>query len=415
MNRFCRLAGTLLVALALIAPTPQTGAAPAIEEVADGIVRLLDDYGRAFGTHDRGLLERTLSRGAFADAELRALADAADVPFRRFDVRPTTQFSGDLASPRIRRRYPDLDVATYHVLVETAFDVEETADLADGAFTFVREAPQPSDPYDGWRFASNADMEMLGFYSPRFLWNESKVAAVRSEHFLLLTHPDVAAEMRPVLGVAERAYAKATGFWPLPTDDRYAIIVPTTTAELDRLIRPTVDLSKFVAFVGAGVDREEGWEPAAPRLYVHLDHLRNYNADAQVEIFAHELVHAVTRPVSGPHIPVWVEEGIANVGGGTGGRPSRAREGPAPDEFPTNELFVIGPVRDIQRRYDQAQVAIAELIEEKGRDGMARFYSELGAARVAAGTETYHVERAVTESLGWTVDEWVAAWRKRLG
>lgn len=415
MKKLTGIATALLLGFGLLVPGHQAFAQPRIEDVPSGVSILLGDYGRSFQTRDRSLLERTLAAGAFAEAKLTSLANAAEVPFGRFDVRVSTQFSGDLASPRVRREYPDLEVATYHVLVETAFDIEETADLSDGAFTFVRERPEPGDPYEGWRLASDDDLEILGFHSPYTLWDAGPVETLRSDHFLLLTHPDVTEEMRPVLAVAERAYAKATSFWPIPTDDRYAILVPTTTAELDRMIRATVDLSKFVAFVGAGVDREQGWEPGGPRLYVHLSHLRNYGAAAQTEIIAHELVHAVTRPVSGPHIPVWVEEGLANIGGGSGGRPSRASEGPAPGEFPSDELFITGPVRDIQRRYDQAQVAIQVLIDEKGMDGVARFYEELGKARVAAGTHTYHVERAVKKALDWSVEEWVAAWRKRLG
>lgn len=414
MRRTARFAAALLLAASLL-PSVPAGAAPRIEEVPGGVTALLDDYGRAFADHDRELLARTLHPGAFADAELASLENAAAVPFSRFVARATTQFSGDLASSRVRARYPELEVRAYHVVLETAFDIERTPDLADGAFTFVREGPDEADPYDGWRLSSDADLEILGFFSPRYLWDEGVTSVLRSERFLLLTHPDVVDEMRPVLVVAERAYARASSFWPRPVEDRYAIVVPTATAELDRLIRATVDLSKFVAFVAAGVDRQDGWEPSGPRLYVHLDHLRNYGAAAQEEIVAHELIHAVTRAVSGPNVPVWVEEGLANTGGGSGGRGSLARSGPVPDEFPSDELFVTGPVRDIQRRYDLAQVAIQVLIDEKGIEGLARFYEALGGARVVAGTHRYHVDRAATDAVGWSADEWTAAWRKALG
>jgi hypothetical protein len=181
------------------------------------------------------------------------------------------------------------------------------------------------------------------------------------------------------------------------------------------MMHATIDLGKFVAFVSSAVNLDTGWEPAGPRLFVHLSHLRNYNVDGQLEILAHELLHAITRPLSGPHIPVWVEEGLANVGGGNGGRPSRAGDGPLPNEFPPDEQFLTGPVGQIIIRYDQSQVAIQVLAEAFGRETLAKFYERLGSARIVAGTDAYHVRRSIADTLSWSEDEWIAAWRKRLG
>lgn len=400
--------GALIVSLLAL----PASAAPEIVEVPTGIAKLLDDYGRAFETHDARSLSRTLIPGAFGEEQRRALANAKAVPFSAYDLTVTTRFSGNLASRRVRATHEGLEAATYHVVVETTFDVEDEPYVEDGAFTFVRESSDAGDPYDGWRLAAKNDLDALGFFSPHFLWDEAPVAIQRSEHFLLLTHPDIAEEMRPVLDVAERALARATAFWPRRTDERYSIIVPSTTAELGRIVRSTVDFRKFVAFVVAGVDRTDEWSPAQPRLYVHLSHVRNYNRDAQLEIFTHELIHAVTRPLTGPHMPAWIEEGIANAG--TGAPHRRAKEGPVPGDFPRDEEFVTGSVAEIQRRYDQGQVAIEVLIAAKGRDALARLYEALGAAREAAGTDRFLLEQAISRSLDWTIDEWIAAWRKAL-
>jgi hypothetical protein len=123
----------------------------------------------------------------------------------------------------------------------------------------------------------------------------------------------------------------------------------------------------------------------------------------------------LTRPISGPNIPVWVEEGLANSGGGRGARPSLATEGDPPAEFPTDEQFVKGEVRRIMIRYDQAQVAIETLIDRFDKEALARFYERLGSARVVPGTDEYHVRQAVQDALDWTEADWLAAWRERLG
>lgn len=410
-----RCAGLLLAGLLFVPTTPPASsqdAAVSIEAVPRAIEELLEDYGRAFQTRDRALLASTLTGEGLAASELRGFDNAAEVPLERFVVRANTQFSGDLASARIRSRYPELEVRVYHVIEESTLVGEAGPSVDDGAFTFVRT--DGGDPYDGWRLASKSDTDDLAFFSPVHIWDGGPVAVRRSDRFLLLTHPSAVDEVQPMLEIAERAMDQAASFWPEETSDRYTIIVPTRTQELAELIHTTLDLNKFVAFASAGAFRDRGWTPAYPRLYVHLDHMRNYGNDAQVEILAHELIHAITRPVSGPHMPIWVEEGLANVGGGSGGRASRARDGPLPDDFPTDDQFVTGAVSEIQRRYDLGQVAIETAIDAHGIEAVARFYAELGSARVVPGTDTYHVARAAESALGWTGQEWVAAWRQRL-
>jgi hypothetical protein len=390
----------------------QTTEAPSVEDVPAQIVALLADYARAFKDHDAALLNATVGE-ELIEGERAALEAARDVTFASFEITPFTQYSGDLASKRIKDRYRGKQVATYHVVEESRIGAETDTYEEDGAFTFLREEGRGG--YDGWRLVSKSDLDVLGFFSPYHLWDEDKVSIVKSERFILLTHPSTVDVLRPVLDVAEEAYDRMAAFWPQEQDDRYVIIAPSTTAELGRILHETVDLGKFVAFVAAGADRSTGWEPTGPRMFVHLSHLTNYGRAGQLEIIAHELIHAVTREVSGPQIPTWVEEGLANFGGGEGGRPSRASIGPTPDTFPSNDRFVTGPVQGIQAVYDQAQVAIETLDSVKGRREVAEFYIELGSRRVVPGTHEYHVRDAIARSTGWSMEAWVDAWRKRLG
>ncbi len=407
--------GLTLVLLAFVAPQPthaQDDGPPEIEEVPLSIVQLLTDYARAYRDGDADLLERTVADRLIA-AEREAFANARNVPFSSYEIRPNTQYSGDLASTRVKAQYKGREVVTYHVVEESKIGPETTTYADDGAYTFIRGSKAAA--YDGWRLASKNDLDPIGFFSPYHLWNESEVVSLSSDRFLMLTHPDVVEVMRPVMDIAERAYDRVGEFWPRRLRDRYVIIAPSTTEELGRIMHETVDLGKFVAFVSGGADRSEGWEPTGPRVFIHLSHLRRYSPSAQTEIIAHELVHAVTREVSGPNIPVWVEEGLANLGGGSGRRTSLASTGGLPDSFPSDDRFVTGPVRGIQASYDQSQVAIETLEDRFGPDGLADFYTELGSRRVVVGTEEYHVRAAVKDSVGWTHDEWVAAWRRRLG
>ncbi len=383
-----------------------------IEKVPAPIVRLLEDYSRAWQSKDGTLLASTLSSG-LRSAEVRSLGNAKDVPFTSFVVRATTQYSGNLAGQRVLARYKQAeDVATYPIIEESRIGAETQTFFEDGAFTFVRSGG--AGAYDGWLLAAKDDLDVIGFFSPYHLWDDKPVAVLSSRRFTMITHPDVADRLRPVLDDAEAGYDIAARFWPDNSRDHLVMVVSSTTAELGRVLHETVDLAKFVAFVGAGATRERGWEPTGPRMFVQLSHLDNYGRDGRLEVFAHELVHAVTRDESGPEVSSWIEEGLANLGGGDGGRQRVVLGGPVPDAFPTDDRFVTGPVREIQGIYDQAQAAIQVLDAKFGRAGLMKFYGELGSRRVVPGTEEYHIRAAVQESLAWGYDEWVAAWRKEL-
>jgi hypothetical protein len=411
LKRAALLVGVLaLVAQPAAAATPPP--APQIEHVPDGIVHVLDDYGRAWRTHDLALLGRTLT-GHLASTESRGFDNASEIGFREFAVRPLTQFSGNLASARIRALYPHMEVRTYQVLVDTRIGFESKTYEEDGAFTFVRSAAD-TNAYDGWRIASKSDLDILGFFSPHNLWDEAPVSILAGPHFILLTHPGRVDQVRPWLAIAEKAFARASAFWPNPTEKEMVIEVPSSEAELARMTHDTANISDFVAFVAAGVNREHGFRPTGPRMFVNISHLLRYPPSAQVSVLAHELIHALTREVSGPNTPTWVEEGLADDGGGTETLLARARIDQIPTTFPPSERFVTGPVTDIQAAYAEADVAMQVLLDRFGKAGVVRFYDALGAERIVPGTERYAVGEALQESLHWSYDEWVAAWRERL-
>lgn len=409
-----RLIASLLVLAALV---PWAGARASTEPEGPpaGIVRLLQDRGRAYETQDRDLLEGTLVPGPFRREQLDVFDRAGAVRFGAYQVAVSTRFSGDIAGARVRSLYPGAAVAAYHATEETVLDGVENRPFVEEVFlTFTREESEAGDPYDGWRLASDTDFDVLGGLSARYPWHFGDVEAVRSDRFLMLAHPSQVPELRGIVRVAEEAYDEVAAFWPRPVGERYVIVVPRTADDLRRMIRATVDLSKFVAFAGGSVRRDPGWEPAGVRLYVNLERFRVYGEQGQRVTLGHELIHAVTRPAAGPFVPFWVEEGLAMMGSEPEEGIRHARGRPVPHAFPTDDAFFVGPVGDIVRTYRRSQVALEVLRAREGIDGVADFYEALGAAREAPGTETYHVARALRESVGWDASEWERAWLERL-
>lgn len=381
--------------------------------VPDGIQRLLEDRSHAYASGDRGLLEGTLG-GELRGSELAAFDAATGLRFATYRTRVSTQFSEDIATARVRDRYPDREVVAFHVVLETRLaGVEEVPYVENAFFTFARS--EDRGRYDGWRLVSTTDFEPLGVHSARQLWDGGRVETIESPHFVFLVHPAEAEEVGGMVDQAEEAYEEVGAFWPRELGRRYVVIVPSSSEELQEMIHSTVDLSKFVAFAARSFDPESGREPAGVRLFLNPPNFRRYAAEGRRAIFAHELLHAVTTPQAGPQVPVWVEEGLAEAATGSDQRARLARQGPAPERFPPDEDFRIGPTGDIVRTYGQAQVAMQLVLDRFGVEAAARFYEAVGGARVAPGTSEHHVRRAASEELGWSVEEWRSAWRERLG
>src|SRR5688500_348394 len=113
-----RTALVALVVFSVVAPphvaSAQAGTEPKIEQVPAAIVELLDDYAHAYRNEDALLLASTVAKDLLP-SERKARENSRNITLSSFRVRVTTQFSGNLASPRIRARYPGREVLTYHV------------------------------------------------------------------------------------------------------------------------------------------------------------------------------------------------------------------------------------------------------------------------------------------------------------
>ena len=129
----------------------------------------------------------------------------------------------------------------------------------------------------------------------------------------------------------------------------------------------------------------------------------------------HELVHVATRPASGPMVPAWLEEGVAQA---LGERQSTTGTGlvdaTAPSQLllPTDGQFTVGGRDRIFLSYQVAWAFVDHLVATYGVDAVGAFYAAAGRGAVGRpGTEAHHVDRAAREVLGASMQELVAAWR----
>nr|MDQ3758064.1 hypothetical protein [Actinomycetota bacterium] len=301
--------------------------------------------------------------------------------------------SGDLA-PEPDRFLPETR-ASYRL---EGYDDRDAVDVL--WLTFVRR--------DGaWYVAADDDVAAVGLDSARNLWDDGPVRVRRTEHFLVLSHPDKAKRADELVAMAEEAHVAFGRVWPHPWSGRIPLIVPTSTDQLEAMLQSTIDLDKFVAFVSYGFVRDTGFEATAPRLFVQDATFSRNSRRYQVQTLVHELVHAAAAPSTGPFQPTWLHEGLAEwlaTGRPAAAAPPKGSDGTAPRSYE----FTTGAQDAIVRAYAEARTLVAAL----GRaHSPADLFRALGEARVAPGDEDHHVDAAMRRLFGIGTADLEAQWR----
>lgn len=288
----------------------------------------------------------------------------------------------------------------------TRFD--EQPALEDLFLTFVRRP-------DGWRVASDSDLDDLTMYSGRKLWEFGPLATRTSEHFLYVSHPDLLGPAQSVLNAAEEALEAVSAQWPLDWNERVVIVAPSTTEELGRLIQATFDLDVFVAFAASGVDRARDWDLVGHRILLNWPNFSRFDESTQLSVLTHELLHVATREYSGPLVPIFVEEGVAEWVTGHDSASllaGQVQNGLFDRELPLDHEFISGSDAVILSAYQESSAAIRYAAERFGDDAVAEFYRELGTVRRSSGTWRYHVGRAMRKAFGIGFDEFQGRWAR---
>ena len=400
MRRF--LAAALLVAATVAADHP-----PVLGQ-ADGreaaVRRVLDQREEAIRTGDRDRFMDTVDPAAdreFRDRQAALFDGLRSVPLASFELVLRTDEIADL-SAGLEDRYAADDVFLPPVEARYRIDGADRADALDGFFyTFLLR--------DGrWRIVSDTDVEDLGLPSSRNLWDFGPVDRVKSAHFTMLFDPADRSRAEALVSMAEDAYERLAEGFDRPLPDQVVVVLPHTLDQLREMLQATFDLSNFVAFATAAVDRDRGWESTAPRVYVQDINLSRNARSFQLETFHHELIHVAAFSLAGPFVPAWVHEGVADwMATGRGrSQPVSGSDERLPDDFE----FITGGAELIVRAYQESTSAMAFLAEEKGKTAPLDVLVAAGRPRVAPGTADHHVDQALQqvygEGLAGFEDDW---------
>lgn len=403
----------VLAATAPSLPTPVKATGRTAGATVDGPLAaaqaVLDTRTRAVRSKDRGAFLATVdpqAPAAFKAAQGRQFDGLRSLPLASFALRASTDDTGDLGTG-LAGRYGGDRVFLPETRQVYRFEGYDDRDAVDHLWlTFVQRNGT-------WFVGGDADLEAVGLETDRQLWDSGPVRLERTEHVLVLSHPEQAERAAALASIAEEAAVAFAGQWSQPWSGRLPVILPASVDELERLLESTVDLDKFVAFVGYGVEHDEtGWAATAPRVYVQDARLGLYDRPGQVETLVHELVHFASAPISGPFVPVWVHEGVADwvaVGKPTGERRPSGGDARLPRDFEMST----GPAAAIIRAYRESRAAVSLLASRRGPDAPSTFFQRLGSVRAAPGSVDHIVDATLREAENLSLGELEAAWAAR--
>lgn len=373
----------------------------------------LDAIGAAFLAADPDALRPHLHDpdSDFGRAWLARASNLAGVPLSSYRLVLDDSLP-DLATGGVRARYEDALVQVRYVREEHTLEgFGELGPAAEDLFLTLVETD------DGWTVAADRDAEPLGLISVDHLWDHGPVVATGSGEVVALHHPETAG-LDEVLREAAAALDDVRARWPLAWPGRVPVLVPRSQEELADLLHVTFPLDDFIAFATATPTGELGdYELTGSRILLNTPRFLARPSATRQRILVHELTHVATRPVAGPFVPSWFEEGVAQaVGEGapaTGlGRLERLVASGALLELPTDGQFTTGGRDRIFLSYQLAFSFVDHLLTTYGADAVADFYAAVGeGATGRPGTEAWHVDAAARQSLGVGLDELLEAWR----
>jgi hypothetical protein len=324
------------------------------------------------------------------------------LPLASYQLKLRTDEAPDL-SAGLAARYPGAEaVFVPPVEARYRFTGIDTIDAVDGYYpTFLLR--------DGrWRIVSDSDLEDVGLPSARNLWDYGPVQQERTEHFTVLHDPADRKRAQALAALCEQGYGRLNSSFGQMIPQQIVVVLPHTLDQLREILQATFDLSNFVAFASASVDRDDGWQSTAPRVYVQDTNLSRSRREFQLQTFHHEFTHVAAFALAGPFVPSWIHEGLADwMASGQGSPPAvDGTDGVLPEDWE----FTTGGGESILRAYDESTSAMSFLAAEKGESAPLDLLVRVGELRVAPGTADYRVDQGLRAVYGAGLDQFQKDW-----
>jgi hypothetical protein len=372
---------------------------------------LLAARAEAVRRHDRVAFLATVDPRATAfRASQASYVDALEqVPIGRWDYQldASHEQPHTPALDRLRGQWWAPDVTLRYALA--GFDDRPT--LQQQTLTFVLRQGR-------WYVASDSDFGTTR-RTGRGLWDGGPVQVRTGRSCLVLSHPGHDRLTDQVATECEAAVPRVTAVWGRGWAQKVVVLVPSSVPELSSLLPGAGDLSQIAALATAELlSPGKGYHPVGDRVLINPKTFVQLGRLGRRVVITHEVTHVASRPATGPSLPTWLVEGLADyVGYRDTGVPvavaaeelrSDVRAGLLPTALPADGRFD-GARSDLPQAYEMSWLAVRLLARQYGEKKLLLLY------RTAGGDPRPDAfARALTRTTGLSTRAFVSAWRAEL-
>jgi len=393
------------------------GHRPVAMDRGTAVRQLLTVRARAVQQHDTRAFLATVDPTATAFRQRQASLVAA------LRAVPLASWSYDLdgahtrgAHPALDRRYgtwwaPDV-VLHYRLAGFDAAPTEQRQFL-----TFVQRGGR-------WYVAADDDFAKENRRTARDLWDGGPVVVTRGTSCLVLAHPGNATLVGTLVRETDAAVPRVTAIWGAGWAQQVVVLVPDTQDELARVVPDAGNLSQIAAVATAELtDANRGYHPVGDRVLVNPATFGRLGPLGRRVVLTHEVTHVASRRATGPQVPTWLVEGLADYVGyrdvdvplAVSARELQAdvRAGRLPAALPADTEFN-GSSSELTQTYEQSWLAVVLLARTYGQDGLLRLYREAGLGSTPGSFDRALASQLHTSTAAFTA-AWVADLRRELG
>jgi hypothetical protein len=270
-----------------------------------------------------------------------------------------------------------------------------------------------------WYLAADADFLRSGHPTQREIWDGGPVRVLRGTSCIVLSHSRGSALAGQVRGECDAAIPKVTAVWGTGWLRKVVLVVPDTSKELKAIISDVGDVSNIAAVATAElVDPATGYHPVGDRVVVNPDTFGQLGALGRKVVLTHEVTHVASRAATGPNVPTWMVEGLADYVGflqtdlplsvTASELQATMRKGKVPDELPLDSEFAGGRA-DLAETYEMSWLAVKLIVKKYGQARMLKLYRDIGANESGSA-----VELAFAQDLKTTVTSFTRTWHADL-
>lgn len=385
---------------------------PATLSRTEAVTALLAARASAVLHRDRAAFLATVDpeAGAFRQRQAALVDDLRAVPLSswRYELDPSRERPRPAALDAVRGTWWAPEVTLRYALA----GYDPAPAVQPQALTFVERAGR-------WYVGADDDVAASGHRTGRDLWDDGPVVVAQGRSCLVLGHPRSARLVRQLVGDCDAAVPRVTAVWGTGWARRVVLLVPDSAAELARLVPDAGDLSQIAAVATAELEQPtSGYHPVGDRVLVNPANFADLGPVGRRVVLTHEVTHVATRGATGPQVPTWLVEGLADYVGYQGvtlplavsAQELRAdvRRGRLPRALPADAAFD-GSRPDLAQSYEQSWLAVGLLARTYGRPALLRLYRDTGADPQAGA-----LGRALVRDLHTTLAAFTASWRADL-